>query len=218
MIYFYYGSDRQAIQKKSRAAFDNLQQKKPDASFVSFDSDSLTLADLEALVGSQGLFEHKIVAKLADILANKEIADDVLKMLPKMKETENIIVWSESELLKAPLEKIKKNAEKVTLLDAGAKSAKKDFNVFALSDALAARDRKKLWALLVEAFKKGNAPEAIHGTLWWKLKTIAISGARNKWPEKDLDDALSAFVDMYHKAHRGESDFEVSLEKFALGV
>jgi hypothetical protein len=27
---------------------------------------------------------------------------------------------------------------------------------------------------------------------------------------------MASFVDMYHKAHRGESDFEVSLEKFAL--
>ncbi len=218
MVYFYFGSDRQAIQKKAGATFQALQKKKPDASFVSFDCDSLTLSDLDALVGSQGLFEHKIVARLADVLTNKDISDNILKMLPAMKASENIIVWSEGELNKAPLEKIKKNAEKVDEINTKVKVAKKEFNVFALSDSLATRDRKKFWALLVEAFCKGNAPEAIHGTLWWKLKTLAMSSVRNKWSDSELQDAMSLFVDMYHKAHRGESDFEISLEKFALSL
>jgi DNA polymerase III delta subunit len=238
MIYFFYGTDRQAIQGKSRATFDALQAKKPDASFVSYDNETLTLSDLESITGSQGLFEHKIVAKLSDILSNKEIADEVLKMLPVMKASENIIVWSEEEVNKVPLEKIKKNAERADEILEKIKAPKKEFNVFALSDALGAKDRKKLWALLVDAFRRGSAPEEIHGTRWWQLKSIAVAkktrtadeaglkpfvyskakSFSNNWSEGELQKALSDFVDMYHKAHRGECDFEISLEKFALGV
>ncbi len=238
MIYFFYGTDRETVQHKSRATFDALQKKKPDASFVSFDVENFSFSELEAITGSQGLFEHKIVAKLADILTNKEIADDILKALPAMKASDNIIVWSEGTVLKAPLDKIKKHAERVEEFLVKDKAAKREFNIFALSDALGSRDRKRLWPLLVEALQSGSAPEEIHGTLWWQLKSIAVAaktrtaeeaglkpfvyskakGFAKYWPEPELAKALTAFTHMYHGAHRGESDFEISLEKFALSI
>jgi DNA polymerase III delta subunit len=238
MIYFFYGTDRAKIQKTARATFDALQKKKPDASFVQFDGDYLTLSDLEMIAGSQGLFEKKIVAKLSDVLENKDIADDVLKMLAKMKESENIIVWSEGEVNKAPLEKIKKNAEKAEEFLAKEIFKQKEFSIFFMADALGERDKKKLWMLFVEAMKRGKVLEEIHGTLFWQLKTILLakktktageaginpfpygkakSFAKN-WEENDLLKAISSLVDMYHKAHRGELDFEIAMEKFALGI
>ena len=238
MIYFSYGTDRQTIQKKTRATFEALQKKKPDASFVSFDGENFTFADLEAISGSQGLFEKKIVAKLSDILTNKALVDDVLKLLPQMKASENIIVWSEGEVNKVPLEKIKKNAEKVEEFLIKEFKQKKEFNIFALTDALGNRDKKNLWILLVEAMRRGTASEEIHGTLFWQLKTIILakitktaeeaglkpyayskakSFAKN-WSEAELSLVITNFVDMYHKAHRGEIDFETKLEKFVLSL
>ncbi len=238
MIYFYFGSDRQAIQKKTKATFEALRKKKPDASFVVLNGENMSLSDLEAISSSQGLFEKKIVAKLSDILSNKDLSDDVLKLLPQMKASENIIVWGEAELNKPVLEKIKKNAEKIEEFNLKNKEVKKEFNIFALSDALGARDRKKLWYLIVEALRNGSAPEEIHGTLWWQLKCIKLAdiastaeeaglkpfvfgkakGFARNWPKDALDQTLNRFVDMYHDAHRGECDFEVSLERFALSI
>jgi len=238
MIYFTFGTDRQTIQKKVRATFDALQKKKPDASFVSFDGESLSLADLEMIAGSQGLFEKKLVAKLSDVLGNKDLADDILKMLPAMKASENIIVWSEDEVNKAPLDKIKKNAEKVEEFLIKEKAAKVKFNIFALSDALGAKDRKKLWVLYIEALRSGSVAEEIHGTLWWQMKSIAVAKKTNSateaglnpftysksksfaknWSDEELSGTLRSFVDMYHMAHLGQCDFEVSLEKFALSI
>lgn len=238
MIFFFYGTDRERILARARGTFEALQNKKPDATFVLFDADNFSLNELEAITGSQGLFEHKIVAKLSDVLTNKEIADDILKALPAMKESENIIVWSEGTMLKAPLDKIKKYAEKTEEFLLKSQIKKNEFNIFALSDALGAKDRKHLWALLIAALRGGSAPEEIHGTLWWQLKTIMIvrkskiaeeaglkpfpySKAKSfskNWSDDELSSALTSLVSMYHQAHRGECDLSISLERFALGV
>ena len=36
--------------------------------------------------------------------------------------------------------------------------------------------------------------------------------------EEELNKAISDLVDMYHKAHRGEVDFDTSLEKWVLKI
>lgn len=238
MIYFFYGTDREKVLAKARGTFEALEKKKPDATFVGFGSENFSLSELEAITGSQGLFEHKIVARLTDILSNKEVADDIVKKLPEMKSTDNIIVWSEGEVTKAILDKIKRQAEKTEEFLIRGKSQGREFNIFALSDALGAKDRKKFWQLIIEALDHGSAPEEIHGTLWWQLKSIALakkiataeeaglkpfvyskakSFARN-WSDQELNLAMTYFVDMYHKSHRGESDFMVALEKFSLKI
>lgn len=238
MIYFFYGTNREKVLAKAKGTFEALEKKRPDATFVSFGPENFSLSLLEAITGSQGLFEHKIVARLTDILTNKEIADDILKKLPEMKSTDNIIVWAEGDVTKAILEKLKKHAEKAEEFAVANSSAKKDFNIFALSDALGAKDRKKLWQLVVEALDQGSVSEEIHGTLWWQLKSIALakktataeeaglkpfvyskakSFAKN-WSEEELASAQKTFVDMYHKSHRGELDFDIALEKFALKI
>lgn len=238
MIYFYYGTDRGKIQKTARATFEALQKKKPDASFVSFDEESLTESILQEVASSQGLFEKKIVAKISNIFDDKGKAEIVLKYLKQMKETENIIVWSEGEMKKTDLEKIKKNAEKAEEFGIKDKSVKKFPDIFKMPDAIGDKDKKTAWMLLIKEFKKGTVKEEIHGTIFWQIKSILVakktktadesglnpfvfSKAKSfakKWETKDLDNAVSDLVNMYHKAHRGEVDFEVELERWVLGV
>ena len=238
MIYFYYGGDREKVREKAGGTFEALQKKKPDASFVAFDAESLTLQDLEMIAGSQGLFEKKIVAKLSDVLDNEELTDDILKALPALKASENIIAWSEGKVNKEPLQMIKKYAEKAEEFSIKEGFKQKEFSIFFLADALGEKDKKRFWALLVEAFRRGKVVEEIHGTLFWQLKTILLakrtktaeeaginpfpyskakSFAKN-WKESELMKAISTLVDMYHKAHRGQLDFEIALEKFALSL
>ncbi|MES2060156.1 MAG: hypothetical protein V4438_03935 [Patescibacteria group bacterium] len=238
MIYFYYGTDKEKVRAKARGTFEALRKKKPDASFVERNGEGLTFSDLEMMLGMQGLFEKKIVAKLSDILANKELEDEVLKNLKAMHESENIFIWSEGAVNKAPLEKIKKHAEKAEEFAAKEIFKPKEFSIFFLADALGERDKKKLWMLFVEALRRGKVMEEMHGTLFWQLKTILLakktksaeeasinpfpySKARSfakNWQEAELQKAMSHLVDMYHKAHRGELDFEIAMEKFALSI
>jgi DNA polymerase III delta subunit len=238
MIYFYYGTDREKIQKTARATFDALKKKKPDASSVSFDTETFTADLLQEISVSQGLFEKKIVAKLSNILEDKDKAEIILDTLKAMKETENIIVWSEGEVNKAPLEKIKKYAEKVEEFGVKQKAEKKFPSIFKMTDAIGDKDKKTAWGLLVEEMQNGTASEEIHGTIFWQIKSIAIakktdtaeeSGinpfvygkaknfARN-WSDEELNGSITELVDMYHRAHRGEVDFEVELERWVLKI
>lgn len=238
MIYFYYGTDREKIQKTSRSTFEALQKKKPDASFVSFDSEALDENVLKDVTSSQGLFERKVVARITDVLENKENAEMVLKFLKEMKETENIIVWSEGEVRKADLEKIKKSAEKVAEFGVKEKAVKKFPSIFRMTDAIGDKDRKTAWVLLVDEIQNGTASEELHGTIFWQIKSILIakitktadeaglnpyvySKAKSfskNWTEDELNKSVSDLVHMYHMAHRGEVDFEAGLEKWVLSL
>ncbi|MES2223741.1 MAG: hypothetical protein V4469_02285 [Patescibacteria group bacterium] len=238
MIYFYYGTDREKIQKTARATFDALQKKKPDASFVSFGVENLDENILQEITASQGLFERKVVAKIADIMEDKEKSELVLKFLKEMKATENIIVWSEGEVNKAPLEKIKKYAEKVEEFGVKQKAEKKFPSIFKMTDAIGDKDKKNAWALLRNELDQGTADEELHGTIFWQMKSILLakktkgadeaglnpyvyskakSFSRN-WEEKELNNAISSLIDMYHKAHRGQVNFETELERWMLSI
>lgn len=238
MIFFYYGTDREKIQKTARATFEALQKKKPDASFVSFGVENLDDQVLQEITSSQGLFERKVVAKIADILDDKEKGELVLKFLKEMKATENIIVWSEGEVNKAPLEKIKKYAEKVEEFGVKQKAEKKFPTVFKMTDAIGDKDKKNAWVLLRSELDNGTADEELHGTIFWQMKSILLakktkgadeaglnpyvyskakSFSRN-WEEEELNKSISSLIDMYHKAHRGEVDFESELEKWVLSI
>lgn len=238
MIFFYYGSDREKIQKTARATFEALQKKKPDASFVSFGVENLDESVLQEVTSSQGLFERKVVAKIADVLEDKEKSELILKYLKEMKATDNIIVWSEGEVKKADLEKIKKYAEKVEEFGVKQKAEKKFPSVFKMTDAIGDKDKKNAWALLRSELDSGSADEELHGTIFWQIKSILLakktksadeaglnpyvyskakSFSRN-WEENELNIAVSNLIDMYHKAHRGEVNFEVELERWVLKI
>jgi DNA polymerase III delta subunit len=169
---------------------------------------------------------------------DSEISDEILKRLKDMKESENIVIWSEGELNKAPLEKIKKHAEKIEEFEKKEVFKKKEFSIFFMADALGERDKRKLWLLFVEALRRGKVMEEMHGTLFWQLKTILLakrtksaseaginpypygkakSFAKN-WGEEELNRALLNLCEMYHRAHRGEVDFEIAMERFALSI
>lgn len=238
MIYFFCGTDRDKVQKTARATFEALQKKKPDASFVSFNIENIDENVMQEITASQGLFERKVVARLSNMLDDKEKGETVLKFLKEMKATDNIIVWSEGEVNKAPLEKIKKYAEKAEEFGVKQKAEKKSPSIFKMTDAIGDKDKKNAWVLLRSELDNGTADEEIHGTIFWQIKSILLaketksadeaglnpyvyskakSFGRN-WGTGELNTALSNLVDMYHKAHRGEVDFETELEKWLLSI
>ena len=77
-------------------------------------------------------------------------------------------------------------------------------------------------------------PEEVHGGLWYQMKNMALifSGATEeesglhpfvykkiklastKFSKKECDEILKTLLEMNHRAHRGELDFEVALEQF----
>jgi DNA polymerase III delta subunit len=111
---------------------------------------------------------------------------------------------------------------------------------FPLVDAVSARDKKTAWALYVRAKERGSVAEELHGLLFWGTKLLYICAnetkeeaikagvtANNyqrylanskKYLGNDLADRLRILRDMYHKAHRGEGDFDAMLEQYILKI
>ncbi|MDE1874643.1 MAG: hypothetical protein KGI79_02550 [Patescibacteria group bacterium] len=239
MLYVIHGTDIDTAREKSHALFDALREKKPDAAAGIMRAEEVVPDRLEELTQTQGLFENKQIIFMDRVLETPEIRDIVLDKIDAIKESPNIFIFFEGKLTKDVLKKLEKRAEKITEYElAEAAGEKRDGSFFALADALAARDKKRLWILMREAFDKDAAPEEIHGILFWQAKSLALAGrtanaaeaglnpfvygkakrALGNWKDGDIDALLSQLVHMYHRAHRGQAEFEIELEKLALDI
>jgi len=240
MLYLIYGTDVDRAREKSHALFTALREKKPDAAAGTMCADEVTIDKLEELSQTQGLFENKQIIFMDRTLEVPETRDVILEKIEALQVSPNIFIFFEGKLTKEVLKKLEKCAEKVTEyeLPEGAAKAKESGSFFVLADALGARDKKKLWSLLREAFDKDAAAEEIHGILFWQAKSLALainaasattaglnpfvfSKAKRyaaNWKSEEIDTLLSTLVSMYHRAHRGEVDFKVELEKLALDI
>jgi DNA polymerase III delta subunit len=239
MIYLMHGTDHEKARDKTRALTDALQKKKPDALFYRITTQNYAENPIDSLVSGQGLFESKYIVFYDNIFESKEIKEKIVEALAEIKESDNIFIFLEKEIDKKTLDKMTKHAEKVQeYTTSGEIKKKKEYNPFAISDALLSRDKKRLWMLLLEAKKKGNAAEEIHGIIWWQVKVLKLASVARDAKEADLspfvfsktkaavgnfskeqiDGMLSDLVSMYHDAHRGEKDFWVEMERWGLGL
>lgn len=216
MLYFYYGTDIDKARAKAHDLIDSLRKKKPDASFFSVNSDNFNVNTLEEYIGGQGLFSNKYIIFLDRVCENKEMKDAFLDLIKPISESDNIFVLLEAKLDKATATKIEKKSEKFLKFDLLEKANKKEFNAFGLADAFASRNKRDAWILYRQAIDGGEAPEALHGMIFWKLKTILLSGGNSVWKKEELIKSLEKLIDMYHLSRRGEGELENSMEMFIL--
>lgn len=244
MLYVIHGTDVDRAREKSRALFEALREKKPDASAGEVNAETVSADKIEELTQTQGLFENKQIIFMDRTLESKDVREVILDKIDALAESPNIFIVFEGKLTKEVLKKLEKRAEKVTEyeLDEADKAekaaAKKDSGFFPMADALANRDKKTLWVMLRRAFDDGAAAEEIHGILFWQAKALALAAktatageaglnpfvynkakrALSIWDKAEVERLVSNLVHMYHRAHRGEVDFEVELEKLALDI
>lgn len=175
-----------------------------------FDADNFDRAAVEELLLSESLFGEPRQLVFKNLKAELE---DLKTVLKKTKH-EVLIVNSKD---KAP-------------------KAVKESNPFALADALADRDRKRLWLIFAESLRRGVSADEMFWKILWQLKTIllvAVSNSHDKldlkpfveskarralknWPTADLQRLMSDFNRLYHRTYRDSDDFAFGLEKIIL--
>lgn len=215
MIYFYYGSDIEKARIKSLDLIESLRKKKPDASFFKIDSENFNPYLLEEYIGSQGLFSGKYIVFLDRLCEKKETKVSFLDLIKQISESENIFIVFEGKLDKTTSEKIEKKSEKSISFEFPDKKEKKEYNAFALAEAFGKRNKKETWILYRKAIDIGEAPEALHGMLFWKAKTMLLAGDYN-WKKEELIKVIDDLITIYHESRRGEGELETSLESFIL--
>jgi hypothetical protein len=239
MLYLIYGTDIETARAKAHGLFDALKAKKPDASAGTLNAEQVTLERLDELTQTQGLFENKQIVFMDRTLEGKDVRELVLERIDELGDSPNIFIFFEGKLTKDILKKLEKRAEKVQEYAADdAPKEKKDGGFFALADALGSRDKKTLWVMFREAMDRGAVPEEIHGILFWQAKSLVLAGKTRdagqaglnpfvygkakryagNFKSGETDALLSRLVHMYHEAHRGEGDFEITLEKMILDL
>lgn len=202
--------------EKAHALADSLLQKKPDASLFKMNSENFDIPKLQEYMGSQGLFSSKYIVFLDRLCENKEIKDDFLDKLKEIKESENIFIILEGKIDKATSTKIEKRAEKTVKFDLSEKTEKKDNNVFALANAFGRRNMKEVWMLYRKAIDEGVAPEALHGMIFWKVKSMVLAGGTSEWDMEELKKIMDELITIYHEARRGRYELETAVEAFIL--
>ena len=88
-------------------------------------------------------------------------------------------------------------------------------NIFNIADAFAKHDKVGAWVSYRQAIDVGTDPEPISGMLFWKIKSLMISGSR-VFSRDELRKFSSKLVSLHHDSHNGKVDFTVGLEQFIL--
>jgi hypothetical protein len=209
MIYALVGTESKK-REKAYEAFSKLGN-------VSAHIYSEQIATLEPLVTATSLFGDTVVVNLLQTMDTASSRDEVIRLLPDMQESSNIFIIDEPFADANRVKRLEKYAEK--LHDAREEKLK-DVDVFTLCNLVSRRDKKGAWIEWMKIREQGS-PEAIHGALWWKWGII-WSDVRSGKPAKFTLSECEAFggklLRASIKAHRGEADLKVELEKVILGI
>lgn len=220
MIYFYCGTDIDKLKDKSNELANSLLKKKPDASVFRLNSENMNNDVLAKYIGSQGLFSNKYIVILDRLFdkktSNSDTRDFIVEKLKEISESQNIFIIVEGKLEKTISNKIEKFSEKVVKYDLDIEDKKEDSNVFALADAFSRKNKKDAWILYRKAIDRGEAPEALHGMIFWKIKTMILSGGNSLWSKDELIKTMDEMITLYHDSRRGAGELETLLESFIL--
>lgn len=247
MIYFYYGTDEESARKKAKITVDSLIAKKPDATLIKIGDELLSQNQIIELAGGQALFSSKYIVYFYKTFDNKENKELILKNIKEIAESGNIFIFAEGKMDKVALTKIEKSAEKIQNFEKVAKTLNKKeklaligekIDFFEFADALGRRDKRGLWVLYQDALAEQVPAEEVHGIFFWQVKSMLLAkkcknaeeagmksfpfdkarGYARNYKDGELEKISSELVSMYHEAHRGNTDFFVSLEKFILSL
>lgn len=233
MLQVVYGTDSITIRKTAFGLADEAQAA--GAVLHRLESEQYAPGLLADAVGTTSLFGETAVYIIDTPSESSDFLAEVLEYAPSLAESANQFVVIEKALL-APAKKQFTNAG-ATLRECKAAAGER-FNVFALADALARKDKRTLWLLLQGATKAGIVAEEIIGTLWWQLKTLRVAALTQSAAEADMKEypynkakrSLAHFapgelttlshslLDVYHAGHAGEVPIGDALELCVLLV
>ena len=114
----------------------------------------------------------------------------------------------------------------------------REFNIFALTDALGARKKKEAWILYQKALSAGLSAEEIFFKIVWQVKSMLIASRTKNVEETDMKvfpynkaksflknfkpgelEKLSESLTVgYHRARGGEGEIETLVEKLLLSL
>ena len=206
MIYILTGNDT-----KKRNAYLKKLCNEEQPTFVS--ETNITKEELFNQANCLSLFGGSPIVVVSNMIKEGDVSLSEKDLLI-LKDSETIFILLEDKLLTAEAKKYKKFA---TIEDFSVEEIKKNqkTNIFGIADAYSKKDKIGTWVLYREAILQGTLPEEISGIIFWKIKTMILTGTRI-FSRDELKNRSSELVSIYHMAHKGECDFVIGLEQFIL--
>ena len=226
------GNDFKKKHKKTREVLAGLKIKRPDAIFAHLDALDLDENKFnESLATVGGLFEEKNIFWFSNIFTDLKLKNLFLEKLPELKNSENAFVFSADYVSPAELKEIEKYSYQTHKFII----EKKDFNIFAISNAVQSKNKKALWLEYHNALASGLVAEQIYANIFYAIKTIALaekfseveSGMKSFpyknakkslgiWKEGEALEKLFSLTYVYNQARLSGLALTDALEKFIL--
>jgi len=206
MIYIYTGNDN----KNKHLNLKKLSGE--EQPIFLFDKD-IKKEELVNYAGSTSLFSDKQIIILENLIKEGNLGflnEDIIAL----KESGNVFVFLEEKLSAEDLKKYKNHAT-IENFNLEEKKQIQKINVFGIADSFSRRDKMGTWILYRDIILQGASPEEISGIIFWKIKTMILTGTK-VFSNKELKDMSSRIVSLYHRSHNGEVDFTIGLEQFIL--
>lgn len=177
--------------EKLSKAISQFQAKYPAAIVARFDSDTFATKRQEfedRLASGANLFADPHLLVLDDV----ELSDEEEA---NIKASETKVLWFRRELSPAA-----------------------EFSFYALSDALAARDRGQSWLGYQRALRAGVNPEEVYWrALVWRVKKLVQAGGGRAYSLAEARALSGRLVDLWHQTKREAGrDFGLELEQLLL--
>lgn len=138
------------------------------------------------------------------------------ELLIQMKESETVFIILEEKINAKDLKRYQKFCEGVEKFEIKKEHFVQKENPFILANMYGMKNKIATWIEYRKQIEKGNGgAEPIAGMLFWKIKSMTISG-NSKFSQKELKKQSSELVDIYHNAHLGSLDMDIALEQFIL--
>lgn len=231
MYVVYFGSDRKAVRDAATKYIDkNLPA---DGQLTTIDENSFLPGQVSDALGATSLFGGEEWFVFDGVSNNPDFLEEVTASLAALQESTNKFVILEGPLLAPAKKTYGKFAESLEEFTAEKNAS---FNIFSLTEALASKDKRKLWLLLQEARLNGLRDEEIVGVLWWQLKSLRLAAitrsaeeagmkdfpynkakrALLNFKEKEVVKLSQSLLELYHEGHGGVRDMDTALERWVL--
>lgn len=205
MIYIFYG------QNFEERNFE-IKNKAEGTSIIRLSALNTTRELLLNYAEQNSLFSEVFTVILENPISESDVSFDN-EFLDILKKSSSVFIFLEDHLLSEEVKKYKKYAEDV--IEFEAKIVVKKENPFVLANLFGDKDKIGTWVTYRKLIERGGGAEPIAGMLFWKVKSMILSGNRN-FNEQELKNQSKELIDIYHKSHLGILDMDIALEQFIL--
>lgn len=176
-------------------------------------TDAHTLGDVQSVCGGSNLFGDARTVVLDGLFSNAESWDVVESAFPYMQRAQDTFFIIEEKLHATTLRTLKEYAKDIVRIDV--EKEQRGGEIFALANALKRKDKKTLWVEYQKALLRGDAPEVIHGVLFWGAKDMILK-AHDAQSASRARELVAELAEIPHEARRKGVELEYALEQFLL--